>query len=174
MTRFIHWLLGAAIVAAPASAQVEQLPFILQSEMGNKSSPQAFDALQDFADCVVKHGNSEVAIFLSADFPPKNLESGALFFAEKYDFCLRRTAMLRLAPPYLRGALIEAKYHMLSAGEAPVRLGKFGRADGTTMVANCLVAARPDLAEKLLATRIASDQQAAAYAAMTTDISACA
>ena len=171
-------LIGLSMFSISVSVAA-QLPVVLKSEMGRKGSRKAFKNLDDFATCVVKRGNADVSIFLAADFPPKHMDSGGIFLADKYDSCLRGTFLLSIHPPYLRGALIEAEYHRLAGGSAdqhPITLGHVGatEVDLPPALAECLARSQPEVAKHLLETRAGSAEQAAAFAAFGPAFTTCA
>jgi hypothetical protein len=171
-------LIGLLMLSISVSAAA-QLPVVLQSEMGRKGSQRAFKNLDEFATCVVKRGNADVSIFLAADFPPKHMDSGGIFLANKYDSCLRGTFLMSIHPPYLRGALIEAEFHRLAAGSRdahPIALGHVGatEVDLPPALAECLVRAQPEVAKRLLETRAGSPEQGAAFAAFDPAFTTCA
>jgi hypothetical protein len=178
MRRAAYWTLAGLLMVSSAMSAA-QLPVVRQSEMGRKGSAKAFRNLDDFAACVVKHGNADTATFLGSDFPPKHMDSGGMFLANKYDNCLRGTFLLSMHPPYLRGALIEAEYHRLSSGtasERPIALGRVTGADEElpSALAECLVRAQPEASKRLLDTQPASPEQNAAFNAYGADFTTCA
>ena len=143
MSPLVRWAACVSFLGAPASAD-DPWPLVLQSEIGElKDSAKAYDSLNDFARCMLKHGSTDVATFVAANYPPKHMDSGTEFLVGKYDYCLSRTSVLKLWPIYLRGALIEVIYHrFVSDGRdgRPITLGHVAPTDIplSPMVAECL------------------------------------
>ena len=178
MRRAAHWTLAGLLVLSSARSAA-QLPVVRESEMGRKGSTKAFRNLDDFAACVVKRGSADAATFLGSDFPPKHMDSGGFFLANKYDHCLRGTFLLSIQPPYLRGALIEAQYHRLSdglPGERPIALGHVTGSEEQlpSALAECLVRAQPEASKRLLDTRAGSPEQSAVFNSYGADFATCA
>jgi hypothetical protein len=178
MKRADYGRVFACLLTLSGPVRAAQLPVVLQSEMGRKGSQKAFANLDDFANCVVKRGDADVSTYLAADFPPKHMDSGGMFLADKYDSCLRGTFLLSINPPYFRGALIEAKYHRLEAdsgNESPTTLGHVNGAEATlpAALAECLVRSQPETAKRLLDTRPGSAEQTAAFVSFGADLFTC-
>jgi hypothetical protein len=171
-------LIGVAVPEI-VHAKLPNPPLLLPREMGPQGSPQAFASLLSYATCVMKHERKATLRFLAEDFPSAKSREIAQQLASDTRFCLKDTALLKLNPGYLRGALIEAAYQQDFGGGAaavPVRIGSAANVEKefAPALAECLVQRRGAAVAELLSTRIASTQQAQAFAKLEPDLSNCA
>ena len=172
-------LLGVALATATHSS-AENLPLVLQSEMGPKGSAKAFGNLEHLANCLAKEAAGPVTTLLGTEYPSTDAERQMEELVGDYSYCLSRAAVMKMSSEYLRGALIEAAYrqHLTQGqGAATVRLGEIQPLSASVAqmrVAACVASRNAAKAEAVVWTTPASQQQFDALARLKPSIDACA
>lgn len=171
-------VLPLLLVFSASAAAGQDLPVVLQQELGNRQgSPQAFYSMQEFANCVEKHFRPSVADYLATDFsssPEEKTIAGSKLL-QHIDACYT-TVYLKADAAFFRGALIQAAYNDLTKGGTAIHLGAPDPAPmgQSIALAHCVVDRRLDAAKKLVSTLIASRQESAVRESMQPDLNDCA
>lgn len=183
MIRGVILPLAASLAVAfsgVAQGAGQELPVVLKTEMGPKGSAKAFTDLEHLANCLAKDAAGQASTLLGTEFPSTDAERQMRKLVDDYNYCLSRTAVMKMNSEYLRGALIEATYrHHVGQGHraATVRLGEIRWANASAAqmrVAACVASRSTAQANAVVWTKPASRQQFDALARLKPSIDACA